>query len=121
MRALTTLIERSQLTDDLMVFRGVSGEYGRTMRNRVVGEVFTETGFTSTSVHSAKAFGGVKLRILVPRGTRSIALDKYGLAPHKNEMEILIQRNTRFEVLERTTSGNQKRMTLRVVDQATPP
>ena len=120
-KAVTNLIQRSETVVDLQTFRGISGGYADKMWKRQIGEVFPEEGFTSTTVNSAHAFGGLKLRILVPKGTRSINMDKYGYAEHPGEMELLIQRNTTFKVLERYTVGSQKRMTIRVVDQPTPP
>lgn len=71
----------------------------------VVGKIYTEKGFTSTTIaqDAQLPFGGMKdtatvLDIVVPKGTRGAYI--YKMADNPAEFEFLIDKNTDFKIIE---------------------
>jgi hypothetical protein len=84
-----------------------------------IGKVFTDDGFTSSSVGGSAAFGSqpVVLEIEAPAGTPAAYLNdisNYGVNS-LNEREMLLAAGTRFRVLAVEQAGGQIRVKVRVV------
>lgn len=99
--ALDALMDMSPVKSDLKVYRGMDGErmLGKRFDGYLAGLEWTDKGFTSTSrdVGRADVFGGDTLmRILVPKGTKAIQMQKSGLDV---EEETLLQRGLTYRVV----------------------
>lgn len=115
--------------DDVLLFRGVKFDGKEAWDTAKVGDVVTERGFSSTSVRPgvAERFArkdGLVLEIEAPKGTKGILPDAFRSGDKDlllggdaaNELEYLLPRNTRYEVISR--DGN--RIRVRIVDQIDP-
>jgi hypothetical protein len=91
----------------------------------LTGTVVSDAGFTSTSVSPAvfdQRNGGVLLQIEVPAGVRAAYIDEISehgahsdAALEEPERELLLDRGTRFEVIEVGTSGGRSTVRVRVL------
>lgn len=115
------------LTKPIVVYRGVKTNWGNNnsrfvqmLRDLKPGDVFSEPGFSSTTIDPGlgqgfadRGLGGYVLEIEVPQGTKTISpLHNWPSRPMNvdPEKEILLARNSRFEVISR--NGNTIRLRL---------
>lgn len=115
-------------TEPFMVARGVDGgamqamleaagysgpEVGFWNLEELVGKTLMDKGFTSTSYYrdngsptdTAAFKTNVLLRIVVPPGSKSLELE--GITKHKGEREVLLPRDTQYEVVRVTYEKGQ--------------
>lgn len=101
---LDTAIDRFELADDVVTFRGVSADFAPT---QAVGETFSGNMFYSTSVDRSQAewFAGNDghlLEIRVPAGSPAMFLnDQLSVSP--GEQELLISRHAQYRVVEQAS------------------
>lgn len=62
------------------------------------GGLWTNEGFTSTAVSRGRSWSGVKYEIICPPGTRGMYIDPK--SSHQGELEFLLDKGTRFRVME---------------------
>ena len=102
---IDSLIAAQTLNTPIKVIRGVDGavfglkSYDGTGEDLsgLVGSVFRDKGFTSTSVKYGAGFYGVQLEITVPSGKgRGVYVGKE--SSHPTENEYLLKRNSRFMI-----------------------
>jgi hypothetical protein len=94
------------LSADAVVYRGL-----KTGLDFDVGDVFSDAGFSSTSLESALArtFASKKgeiytqIEIRLPKGSKGLVM-RTGSASFDNEKEVLLPRNSSFRVISRTVS-----------------
>lgn len=123
--ALTKVINENSFAQDIWVQRGtdydaIDALLGKRLVSikdpqSIVGTIFTDAGFTSTSVHKGGGFiGDLTLNIYCPRGTKMIyaePVSAYADNPYKYrwngkqkitsagwENEMILQRNTSFRI-----------------------
>lgn len=127
-QAITKILQVSTVPHNVYMYRGAEKKF---YDSRIVGEVFRDEGFISTSLvrnrvktialeaHPGKVNKTtqiVVMRILVPKGTHGAYIPDNpdaGTAEH----ELLLQRGTRFKVLNK----DDKCLTLMVLPQNEPP
>lgn len=83
----------------LKVFRGVNRD---VLKDLEAGDVFRDDGFVSTSVDTDGAFAGARLEIRVPKGSRAVYVAQ--ISDVGGEHELLLDRSSRFKVLDLKTS-----------------
>lgn len=82
------------------VFRGSNAK----LSDFKVGNLWSDKGFTSTSINPAGGFGGnVRFKIICPPGTKGMYIGRK--SSHPGENEFLLDKNTQFRVLE--VDGNE--------------
>lgn len=105
-KELDAAISESKLTDDVVVYRGMSGHRAFSSEDwtnepgKMVGVEFTDHGFSSTTTSRAVADeftysytgSAVMMKILVPKGMGAIAIDT-------GESELLLARGTKFRIV----------------------
>jgi hypothetical protein len=70
-------------------------EWVKTAADTLPGRIVNDKGFLSTSPFQSGGFGGtVEFKLELPKGTKAAYVDR--LSSHQGEMEMLIQRDTRF-------------------------
>lgn len=111
-----------------------SGTSEQDIKDAVEGKLVTEFGFASAGVAEGKGFAGeVELRILCPAGTKMMYAEPfshYGHGSHgadwdgvdnqttaSTEHEMILQRNTRFQVQRARKVGGKWHFDLQVVAQ----
>lgn len=103
-KAMDAAIARAPAPRDLILHRGLSNAGFKALAGTLEikpGDQFVERGFTSTSAGDQAAFHGQKnLIITVPKGYPAAPIPSY----HPNENEMLLRRNTKFEVTKVTGS-----------------
>lgn len=87
---------------NLIAYRGVNS---RLFDNLAVGDSFTDKGFVSTSIDPAQTMSGWQMEIRIPAGTKGIYIEQ--VSNVASEMELLLNRGTRFRVLEIQRSVNK--------------
>lgn len=108
---ISRVVKKFELDDDIICHRYISkADYitGATSSTEdlknAIGKEYTEKGFTSTCIfeHLTKKFGGktpIHLEVRIPRKTSGAYINDF--SEKKNlEWEYLLDRNTRFKVLE---------------------
>ena len=105
-RNLDSAIDRFELNEDVIAFRGVTADFAPT---QAPGEIFSGNQYFSTSIerrvgetfagiiNGVDRGGGHLLEIRVPRGTPALYLGKM------SEAELLINRNAQYRVIEQAT------------------
>ena len=112
--AITAAIDKSELTANTEVYRGVTGKHAGAIKSMSPGDTMVDHGFmsTSSSPSAASLFaeesGGTTLtvmRVRVPAGTKAVPLSKYkaGLG---DERELLLQRGTKMRMTGRSIIGS---------------
>lgn len=113
-KVLEKALDRAELPENLVLYRGASFEalgYKLSIFDpkpslqelkALVGKEFVDKGFMSTSlseeVGEAFSAGALKLKLYAPKGTKGAYISPKG-DPNR-EREVLLQRNTRFQVLD---------------------
>jgi DNA polymerase III epsilon subunit-like protein len=119
------------LPEDVVLYRGVSSAYAdELIASYDVGDMFTDLGYSSTSISRqeigsfAKYSSGesaVTLEIVAPKGTKGVYLNSFlgNSSQYKSELEVLLDRGTTFRVISRTegVNGNFVAMRVAVVNQ----
>lgn len=112
----TSALENSCFSEDVFVHRGV----GRDSLNEILGvgtsdlknsdflgklkeSLFTEKGFFSSACSEDDVFGGVKMHVFCPKGTKGMYV--VPISSHSGEHEFLLQRNSTFRILDLKTDG----------------
>ena len=89
-------------TETFVVKRGVDGKYAEQLSQLKVGDQFSDSAFVSTSADTKWTWGdNITLDIVVPEGNQIISMNSlFGeYSRHPIEKEVLLPRNTRFEVV----------------------
>ena len=104
--ALRGFLDKCETQDELYLSRGVTkpaldkmfgGDGWRKNSSSLVGSVFTDKGFVSTTPYQGGGFGGdVVMYIKAPKGTRGAYIKDF--AASSEEKEFLIQSDTSFVV-----------------------
>lgn len=104
--ALHGFLDKCETQDELYLSRGVTkpaldkmfgGDGWRKNSSSLVGSVFTDKGFVSTTPYQGGGFGGdVVMYIKAPKGTRGAYIKDF--AASSEEKEFLIQSDTSFVV-----------------------
>lgn len=114
---MRTWINKSELKDDLTLWRGMESDPGLK-----VGTTFTDQGFVSTSTNReiGEKFTGVKddtvlVKVLAPKGTKGGAINRHfdEIEVPQSENEVILAPATRFRVLAEdmtTVNGRKVRM-----------
>lgn len=131
----TTAIEKSLLPEDVQVRRGLRGgassfcdwfeldlskladaNYQKTL----IGKRKPDLGFVSCGVADGAGFSGFNLEIYCPKGTQAIYLEPISQFKGGSEKELLIQRNTTFEIkrIDTDSRGYIQNVVLLVVEQS---
>lgn len=106
------LMERSELSDPIVVWRGASGDDATRWLRASVGDEIEDLGFVSTSpvrkVAEDSFAGDVLLQIRAPAGTRGVSIG--GI----DDVEILLDRGLTMRVLSIRDAGAGKRKIVEV-------
>ena len=104
--ALQDFLGSSTVEDTIYLQRGINkpaldkifgGDGWRKDESSIVGSVFTDKGFVSTTPFEGGGFGGdVVMYIKAPKGTKGAYIKDFAAA--ENEKEFLLQSNTSFAV-----------------------
>ena len=104
--ALQDFLGGSTVEDTIYLQRGINkpaldkifgGEGWRKDESSIIGSVFTDKGFVSTTPFEGGGFGGdVVMYIKAPKGTKGAYIKDFAAA--ENEKEFLLQSNTSFAV-----------------------
>lgn len=100
-------------TRDMELYRGISKKAAARLEQAGVGARFTDKGYVSTSrnVNEAELFsipGGAQVHIYVPKGTKMIDMESYSNQP--DEREMLLPRNSAFEITGTETNASGDRV-----------
>lgn len=118
--SLYGFLDKCETQDELYLSRGVNklsldkmfgGDGWRKNSNSVVGSVFTDKGFVSTTPYQGGGFGGdVVMYIKAPKGTKGAYIKNF--AASSEEKEFLIQSDTSFvvrNIVEETDQWGDKK------------
>lgn len=104
--ALQDFLDNSTVENTIYLQRGINkpaldkifgGDSWRKDESSIVGSVFTDKGFVSTTPFESGGFGGdVVMYIKAPKGTKGAYIKDFAAA--ENEKEFLLQSNTSFAV-----------------------
>jgi len=133
----TTALEKSSVKDDIWVYRGMGDMHALSawtgipideLRKKSLQEslvkshqTLTEKAFMSAGVEPSAAWSGVKLDICIPAGSKAFYVDP--ISEHQGEAELLIQRNSTFEIMDikaNPRTGDVERITLVLIKQELP-
>lgn len=104
------------VAEDVTTYRGVKGEFAERLRTGQVDE-FIDHGYVSTTMDAERAasFGPTMVEVRVPKGTRGIYVDAVDLGRDLGEKELVLDRGTRWRVVERDEVSN--RVVIEMVEQ----
>ena len=123
----TSALEKSRIKEDCMVHRGIGNALSEMIGisskeiaqnpSALVGKTFTDKGFVSTGVGQYDAWGGVKMHIFVPAGSKGMYVDP--VSTFKGEHELLLQRNSSFVIksLTKDYHGKVTDVLVELIDQ----
>lgn len=104
--ALAGFIDRAEAPEDMLIFRGIRGEMALAIAALPPGAVFTEPGFSSTSLSAqvARTFmrkrrSAILLEIVVPKGYRGAAYIHPTPGVRKRQYEMLLSPGATFRVV----------------------
>jgi hypothetical protein len=125
---LDQALQRASLPEDMVLYRGVSPKIWVAMKSDpkfiTPGKIFPAKGFTSTTYDRATAWKYASekakeddevamIETLAPKGIPALSLEAYSYSP--SDKEILINRGTKFKVIEARKDGNVMRLVWEVV------
>lgn len=130
--AATKGLEKTLLAEDTVVFRGMTGGIDdfsiwsgipkselskKSVQDSLVGTKLLEKGFMSTGTNAGSAWSGLKLEVYLPKGSQAMYVDP--ISQYQGEYEILVQRNSTFEIKEVKTDskGYIEGLVLMLVEQ----
>lgn len=87
------------LSKDEVVSRGVNANMESLL---TPGTIFQDKGFVSTTIREGSSFGLLTMKIIAPKGTKGIYVE--GLSLHAGEKELLLNRNSKFKILQKVGS-----------------
>ena len=126
----TSVLEKSTIADDVTLWRGMGSKntLARSLNvsrsdlsqmvsdGSIVGRTLTEKGFSSTGVIESSGWDKeVFLEIIAPAGTKGMYVAP--ISNFKSENELLLQRNTTYEILKAERIGDKYKLYVLVVDQ----
>lgn len=126
----TSALEKSTIADDVTLWRGMGSKntLARSLNvsgsdlsqmvsdGSIVGRTLTEKGFSSTGVIESSGWDKeVFLEIIAPAGTKGMYVAP--ISNFKSENELLLQRNTTYEILKAERIGDKYKLYVLVVDQ----
>lgn len=130
-KAATSGLEKTLLAEDTVVFRGMgnidafsawsgiskSDLSKKAVQDSLVGTKLIKKGFMSTGTNAGSAWSGLQLEVYLPKGTQAMYVDP--ISRFRGEYEILVQRNSTFEIEEVKTDSNGyiKGLVLMLVEQ----
>ena len=100
-------MKKASTTADIITYRGLSK---KSFEKLEIGAVIKDKGFTSTTTKTniAKMFASssaaksssepIVMEIKIPKGSRAVSLSRY--TTHKNEDEILIDRDSEYRIVD---------------------
>lgn len=100
-------MKKTSTTEDIIAYRGVSSKVFDKLE---IGAIIKDNGFTSTTtkLNIAKSFASTSaassngeslvMEVRIPKGSRAVSVLKY--TTHKNEEEILIDRDSEYRVAD---------------------
>ena len=128
----TSGLEKTLLAEDTVVFRGMGGADALSKwtgipidklkdvstQQSLIGTRLTEKAFMSTGTNAGSAWSGIQLEVYLPKGSQAMYVDPISL--HRGEYEILVQRNSTFEVqrIDTEPNGYIKKLVLVLVEQS---
>jgi polyhydroxyalkanoate synthesis regulator phasin len=95
-KEVSELLSKSMQTvkTEFTVFRGTNIDIDKFVK----GKVWTDEGFVSTAINPGSSWSGVKFEIVLPKGTKGMYIGNR--SSHPGENEFLIDRDTKFRILE---------------------
>lgn len=130
----TSGLQKTLLAEDTLVYRGMgkidafSDWTGipknmlsdKTVQDQLIGRRLAEKAFMSTAIASDSAWQGVQLEVYLPKGTQAMYVDP--ISCFRGEHEILVQRNSTFEIKEIKTDsqGYIQSVVLVLIEQTLP-
>lgn len=110
-------LKKTLIKEDTVVYRGMGGIDAlsawtgipknelsdKAIQQGLVGTRLTEKAFMSTGTNAGSAWSGIKLEVYLPAGSQAMYVDP--ISAYKGEYEILVQRNSTFEVKEVKTDS----------------
>lgn len=128
-KGATSALEKSPLKEDVIAHRGIGNSLHNMLGvdksmlsdsnflDSLIGTQFVDKGFVSAGGSVEDAWGGVKLHILCPKGTKAMYVDP--ISAFKGEHELLIQRNSTFAITNfvKGEDGNIKELFVEVIKQ----
>lgn len=129
---ITRALEKTQLAEDTVVYRGMGGADAlsawtgipidqlkdSSVQQSLVGKTLTEKAFMSTGTTASSAWSGIRLEVYLPKGTQAMYVDP--ISAYRGEYEILVQRNSTFDVIrvDADENGYITNIVLALVKQA---
>lgn len=107
---IDAVLRRSRMTEDVHVYRGLTGDIAKRALRAKPGSVIRDKGYVSTSLHSSVAADsfsgedGVVLKLMLPKGNRAYLMNGRGASNFASEHEVLLPRGSRFRI--RHVEGN---------------
>ena len=109
-------LEKTLIAEDCVVYRGMGGAdalaswtgipidelKNKAVQQSLIGTRLTEKAFMSTS--PTAPWGGIRLEVYLPKGAQAMYVDP--ISVFRGEREILVQRNSTFEVKRIDTDSN---------------
>lgn len=130
----TSGLQKTLLAEDTLVYRGMGGVDAlsdwlgipknmlsdKGIQNQLIGRKLTEKAFMSTGTAADSAWSGIKLEVYLPKGTQAMYVDP--ISNYRGEHEILVQRNSTFEIKEIKTDskGYIESLVLVLIEQTLP-
>lgn len=127
----TSALSKCSLAEDVVVYRGMGSQRSvarllgvpessltdQAVRDSLIGTRVTEKAFISSAIVPGSAWSGCKLDLYLPKGAQAMYVDP--VSSCRGELEMLIQRNSTFEVKEIITDsyGTVTKMVLVLVEQ----
>lgn len=114
----TSGLEKTLLAEDTVVYRGMGGADALSawtgipidelkndaIQQSLIGTRLMEKAFMSTGTTAGSAWSGIRLEVYLPKGTQAMYVDP--ISRYRGEYEILVQRNSTFEVKRIDTDSN---------------
>lgn len=130
----TSGLKKTLLAEDTLVYRGMGYDDAlsawtgipvdklsdEAVQKSLIGSRLTEKAFMSTGTTAGSAWSGIRLEVYLPKGTQAMYVDP--ISNYRGEYEILVQRNSTFEVKDVKTDsyGHIKSLVLVLVEQTLP-
>ncbi len=119
MNGLDSGLARSELPQDMLLFRGISGGAAEHLWSGVQeGESFTDNGYTSTTLNSDEAHlfsslgDGVYLTVAAQKGQPGAYIEPYSVLKGQGQYEVLLPRGSAYTVLAKWSDENNHRHVL---------
>ena len=125
-------LNKWSVKEDCVVYRGMGDAYAfsawtnipvdkladKSVQQSLIGSRLVEKAFMSTGVNSGSAWSGIRLKVYVPAGSKGMYVDP--ISAFSGEKELLIQRNSTFEIkdIETDSNGYITQVVLKLVEQS---